>query len=831
MTSENPEDIYKELRIAVAQGKYDLVSKLLHDGADVNYQKLDGKTKGWTLLHGAAFTGKEEIVNLLIENNATIDLKDEMGKTPLMLAIERRQNKVADILFLECVKLGNRQQVMIYLKNKDNDKMKLQEALCEAVRRQNALMVSLLLAFYEVENEDSNTLLEIAVEKGNSLIVQLLLENNEKRKHQMLSTGVSLLYMACANGHDKLIPLLITKENANGDNDENGSPLYMAAEKDFTKVVEELLKSSHVDVDFVHKSKATALHTAAENGHLAIVSIMLENKAKVDVLNEINETPLHLASRAGNAEIVALLIGNGANINAKSNDDNTPLHEAAKHGHNSILRILLKAKADTSLTNQNGETAEEIVRSKECINIDIESAFLEASNENELIAAVKEGDDEKIRQLLDVQICPNLIDPNNDNDPLLHTAIELGNEKVLCALIQSTDIDLNILNKNQTNSTAIGNLSMVVRLLLAKPSIAKKHEMLLQKMFKLTSTRSKYHHFIDIVVKNKTQLLEQLLENGADPNTSDEARTSLLHVASRNDCVEMIKLLIKYKARIDAQDMNQRTPLYLACDNCHINAAQELVNLGANVNRPDQRGNSPLHAAIINNHTELAKLLLNHASIMSNQPNEDEMIPLQLAAENGMAEVVQKLIRDQKYLNRQNKRGETALLLATGDTPLHAAVINDNKQIIEQLLKKGANINQPNKRGLTPQMLCAKHLLELFERAKIEKTKSIVKAELLAQGADCNAIDENGDSLLHLAVQNENLKIVCLLSTQPTINFDQRNKDNMIPQALALKLCNSKIARCLFDASNVDVIEACDAIKVENQLCMNQGLVQYTKEQ
>jgi ankyrin repeat protein len=51
-----------------------------------------------TPLHGVAFTGQNEIAELLIANGADVNAKDKEGKTPLDWAIFNKQTEIADLL-------------------------------------------------------------------------------------------------------------------------------------------------------------------------------------------------------------------------------------------------------------------------------------------------------------------------------------------------------------------------------------------------------------------------------------------------------------------------------------------------------------------------------------------------------------------------------------------------------------------------------------------------------------------------------------------------------------------------------------------------------------
>ncbi len=66
-----------------AQGALAAVKMLVEMGADVNAVSADCS---WTALHGAAYIGANDIIQYLVDKGAKLDIKDEMGQTPLTIA-------------------------------------------------------------------------------------------------------------------------------------------------------------------------------------------------------------------------------------------------------------------------------------------------------------------------------------------------------------------------------------------------------------------------------------------------------------------------------------------------------------------------------------------------------------------------------------------------------------------------------------------------------------------------------------------------------------------------------------------------------------------------
>ncbi len=80
------------LMIASMKGKREVVRLLLENGAEVNMKEdASGSIKrqpydGWTALFYAADSDHEEVVRILVSNGADVNMKTKAGITPLSLA-------------------------------------------------------------------------------------------------------------------------------------------------------------------------------------------------------------------------------------------------------------------------------------------------------------------------------------------------------------------------------------------------------------------------------------------------------------------------------------------------------------------------------------------------------------------------------------------------------------------------------------------------------------------------------------------------------------------------------------------------------------------------
>jgi uncharacterized protein len=109
---ENPNSIYDldwtPLNTAVENDQMGIIELLLKNGADINFQSAEG----WTALHQAVDlsidstiqnSGKQgeeptEIIKYLLDNGASVSIKDKSGMTPLDLARIYNSHKIIEFL-------------------------------------------------------------------------------------------------------------------------------------------------------------------------------------------------------------------------------------------------------------------------------------------------------------------------------------------------------------------------------------------------------------------------------------------------------------------------------------------------------------------------------------------------------------------------------------------------------------------------------------------------------------------------------------------------------------------------------------------------------------
>jgi ankyrin repeat protein len=127
-----------------------------------------------------------------------------------------------------------------------------------------------------------------------------------------------------------------------------GSPLIDAVRKQDVQAVRSLLKQKAA-VNAAEADGFTALHWAAQGNHLELVNLLLAAGANARAANRYSITPLYLAAVNGNAAMMTRLLDAGADPNATALEGQTMLMTAALSGRADAVRLLLTrgVKVDT----------------------------------------------------------------------------------------------------------------------------------------------------------------------------------------------------------------------------------------------------------------------------------------------------------------------------------------------------------------------------------------------------------------------------------------------------------------------------------------------------
>ncbi|BCR89040.1 ankyrin repeat protein [Aspergillus chevalieri] len=309
------------------------VERLIQSNHDIEARHIASRRNA---LMVAAHCGNEEVVDLLIQNNARLDVADGSGSTALHLAASRGHVGVLELLLVE--------NVDVEARNTHG-----RTALWVAADHGQLDATRMLLAMHAKVNsraDNQMTAVHAAAKRGDKEIIELLISQGAdlEAKDAALMTA---LHYACEECHlDAIETLLNSKMNINAPGSDKRTPLICAAAMGKLSAVELLLKKK-ASSRCIDEAGMTSLHWAAFNGHTEIVSLLDQKKGLSAMTNIAGRTALHLSVMNSQFAVVELLLRKeDVSLEARCDSGLTPLHYACIANNVEITRLLLTAGSD-----------------------------------------------------------------------------------------------------------------------------------------------------------------------------------------------------------------------------------------------------------------------------------------------------------------------------------------------------------------------------------------------------------------------------------------------------------------------------------------------------
>jgi ankyrin repeat protein len=248
---------------------------------------------------------------------------------------------------------------------------------------------------------------------------------------------------------------------------------------------------------------------------------------------------------------------------------------------------------------------------------------------------------------------------------------------------------------------------------------------------------------IQAAIYADADLIEWLLDRGADVNAADEAGTTALMVAAGDPA--KVRLLLARDAKVDAQSRFGRTPLLVASAYAgNLESVELLLQAGAKATDQDQFGETALTSASKRGDAAVVEALIEAGADIHAAGGFGGRTPLEWAAEEGSPETIACLLKHGAGKNPKSLQGA-----------LFNAAVRGPVQAVKLLLESGAKPNGPaGFGGYTPLMGAA-----YSENVDLETVKL-----LLAAGADVNARAPTGETALSLARRRGNSAVLDVLA-------------------------------------------------------------------
>jgi ankyrin repeat protein len=426
------------------------------------------------------------------------------------------------------------------------------------------------------------------------------------------------------------------------------APLADAAEKIDRARMTDLLKRG-TDVNAAQADGMTALHWAVHHDDPKTTALLINAGANAKASNRYGVTPLSLACTNGNGEIVELLLKAGADANTTLRGGETALMIAARTGKPGPVEALLARGADVNAKDRKGQTA--LMWAAAEGHADVVSALLAAkadfatplpSGFTPLLFAAREGRLEVASVLLKAGADPNeaikakrsVARGPRAGTSALHMAVENGHFELAIALVKA-GADPN------DQRCGCGVLHMISWVRQPNRGDSEDGDPPPIGSGKLTSLE-----FVKQLVALGAKV--DLAQSGEMPGRGILGRkgaTPLIAAASTSD-VELVRTLIDLDADPKLTNADGTTPL-LAATGVGIGAPEEaagseaealemvkiLLKLGADVNAVDKNRENAMHGAAYRNHPKVVQLLADKGAKVEvwNRPNKAGLTPLVIA--------------------------------------------------------------------------------------------------------------------------------------------------------------------------------------------------------
>ncbi len=311
---------------AIERNRIEIVRYLLAQGAQVN---LRGPLKGETPLFVALRSGNIDILTLLLQAHADINVRNKDGYTVLALASLNNDVDMVDFLKANGAKYDSPHEELFFAAS-HGDVAEIQRILSAGMPAGPGAKPNGTRKLINEPSKDGYTALMAAASQGQTAAVKALIAAGAD-VNALNSAHQTPLLIAIGSKHKSTIMALL---------DAGADPNILSGGES-TALFEATLVLD--DPDIVHR---------LINGGNSVNSIGIERDGSPNA-----NTPLMSAAGFGRIETVRILLDAHVDVNARRFEGSTALMDAACAGQTDVVALLLRAGADPSIKDKKGKTA------------------------------------------------------------------------------------------------------------------------------------------------------------------------------------------------------------------------------------------------------------------------------------------------------------------------------------------------------------------------------------------------------------------------------------------------------------------------------------------
>ena len=323
--------------------------------------------------------------------------------------------------------------------------------------------------------------------------------------------------------------------------------------------------------------------------------------------------------------------------------------------------------------------------------------------------------------------------------------------------------------------------------LAAGSALATDHTFWKDDLNKMPTIRDSW--LLDAANQGQQLIVQQLLEEGAEPDSQDKHWRTPLSWAAEEGHASIVKLLLsRDDLAADPQDDYRSTPLYFAA----VRREEAMIRLllsrdDVAVNSRDYKGRTPLSYAAEEGHEAVITLLLSRGDVAVDSHDEYGITPLSHAARGGHEAVVRLLLsRDDVIVNSRDGNDRTPLSYAA----------NEGHEAVVRLLssRDDVAIDSRDERGLTP-----------LSRAAMRGREAIVKLLLSRDDVTADSRNNWGRTPLSWAAERGHEAVVRLLLSRDEVAVNSRDDEGRTPLSYAAETGYKEVVRLLLSRDDVTV--------------------------